>query len=144
MSGTRPSPVRKIRSTPARTPTWQPERSLHRSSAKMVPMKHALLVSFSAILLALPMAAQVKLTPAPGKVSVEIDGKPFTDFYMSGEAFKAQVTKPYLWPLRAPSGTYITRSWPMEEVAEEATEKKPSRNGPPRSEEHTSELQSRQ
>src|ERR1035437_2192749 len=98
--------------------------------ARMVPMKHPRLVFFSAALLALPLAAQVKLTPAPGKVSVEIDGKPFTDFYMSGEAFNAKVTKPYLWPLRAASGTYITRAWPMEDVPEEAAEKKPSRNGP--------------
>ena len=68
----------------------------------------------------------MKITPAAGKVSVEIDGKPFTDFYMSGEAFNAKVTKPYLWPLRAATGTYITRAWPMEDVAEEAAEKKPS------------------
>ena len=77
-------------------------------------MKHPHLVLFSVVLLALPIAAQVKITPAAGKVSVEIDGKPFTDFYMSGEAFNAQVTKPYLWPLRAASGTSITRAWPME------------------------------
>ena len=62
---------------------------------------------------------------------MEIDGKPFTDFYMSGKAFNAEVTKPYLWPLRAASGTYITRAWPMEDVQEEAGEKKPQRNGPP-------------
>src|ERR1017187_8885991 len=76
----------------------------------MVTMKHAYLVLFSAILLALPVTAQVKVTPSGGKVSVEIDGKPFTDFYMSGDAFHAKVTKPYLWPLRAASGTYITRA----------------------------------
>ena len=50
---------------------------------------------------------------------------------MSGKAFNAEVTKPYLWPLRAASGTYITRAWPMEDVPEEAAEKKPQRNGPP-------------
>src|SRR5436305_10767534 len=85
---------------------------------------HPRTILCSAVLLALPLAAQVKLTPAPGKVAIEIDGKPFTDFYMSGEAFGAKVTKPYLWPLLAPSGTAITRSWPMVEVPEEATEKK--------------------
>src|ERR1035441_4464259 len=100
-------------------------------SAKIVPMPPPFLVSFSALLLALPMAAQVKITPAGGKVSVEIDGQPFTDFYMSGEAFHAKVTKPYLWPLRAATGTYITRAWPMEDVPEEAAEKKPQRNAPP-------------
>ena len=80
----------------------------------MVPMPPPFLVLFSALLLALPIAAQVKVTPAPGRVSVEIDGQPFTDFYMSGEAFGAKVTKPYLWPLRAATGTYITRAWPMQ------------------------------
>jgi len=74
------------------------------------------LVLLSAAALALPAAAQVKMTPGDGKVSVEINGKPFTVFYMSGTAFDAQVTKPYLWPLRAASGTAITRSWPMEKV----------------------------
>jgi hypothetical protein len=87
-------------------------------------MKSAYLVLLSAAALMLPAAAQVKLTPGDGKVSVEINGKPFTDFYMAGKAFDAQVTKPYLWPLRAASGTSITRSWPMETVPEEAAEKK--------------------
>jgi hypothetical protein len=96
----------------------------------MNPMKFPL-VLFSAAALVLPAAAQVKLTPAEGKVAIEINGKPFTDFYISGKAFDAQVTKPYLWPLRAASGTYITRSWPMVEVDEEKGEKKPTRNGPP-------------
>jgi hypothetical protein len=68
------------------------------------------------LLAALPCAAQVKITPGAGKVAIEIGGKPFTDFYISG----AGVTKPYLHPLRAASGTYVTRMWPMEDVAEEA------------------------
>src|SRR4051794_27700158 len=100
-------------------------------SARMGTMKHRCLVLFSAVLIALPLAGQVKLTPTPGKVAIEIDGKPFTDFYMSGEAFNAKVTKPYLWPLRAASGTSITRSWPMVDVPEETAEKKPTKNGPP-------------
>jgi hypothetical protein len=74
---------------------------------------------FSAAVLALPASAQVKITPGAEKLSVEIDGKPFTDFYVAGTAFGAEVTKPYLWPLRAPSGTYVTRMWPMENVTEE-------------------------
>ena len=75
--------------------------------------------------------AQVKITQGDGKIAIQIAGKSFSDFYISGKAFDAEVTKPYLWPLRAPSGTYITRAWPMEDVAEEAGEKKPTRNGPP-------------
>src|SRR5437764_173279 len=93
-------------------------------------MKKPFLVVFAAVL-AVPAIAQVKVTSAGDKVAIESDGKPFSDFYMSGEAFGAKVTKPYLWPLRAPSGTSITRSWPMEDVPEEAPEKKPSRTGPP-------------
>src|SRR5689334_21492425 len=83
-------------------------------------MKHVTTILFFAALLAWPVAAQVKITPGPEKVSIEIDGKPFSDFYIAG----AEVTKPYLWPLRAASGTYITRMWPMEKVAEEESEKK--------------------
>ena len=58
---------------------------------------------------------QVKITPGSQKIAVEINGKPFTDFYLPGP----EVSKPYLWPLRAASGTYITRMWPMETIAEE-------------------------
>jgi hypothetical protein len=78
-------------------------------------MKHAFTLLFSAAILALPAAAQVKITPGPEKIAVEINGKPFTDFYVAGP----DVTKPYLWPLRAASGTYVTRMWPMANVAEE-------------------------
>lgn len=94
-------------------------------------MKQPRVLLICAAVMAMPLAGQAKVTPSGGKVSVEIGGKPFTDFYMTGEAFHAKVTKPYLWPLRAPSGTSITRSWPMEDVAEEAPEKKASKNGPP-------------
>jgi len=81
--------------------------------------KHAL-VCFAAAL-ALPAAAQVKITPGPEKIAVEIAGKPFTDFYVAG----SDVTKPYLHPLRTSSGIYVTRMWPMEKVAEEASIAKP-------------------
>jgi len=87
-------------------------------------MKSAPLTLLCAGALALPGLAQVKIVSQGDKVPVEIDGKPFTTFYVSGEAFNAKVTKPYLWPLRAPSGTSITRFWPMEQVAEEESEKK--------------------
>jgi hypothetical protein len=58
-------------------------------------------------LLACSIHAQVKFTQGPDRISVEIDGKPFTDFYTSGG-------KPYLHPLRAASGTVVTRLFPME------------------------------
>ncbi len=44
------------------------------------------------------------------RIQLTIDGKPYTDFYFKGP----EVTKPYLWPLRAPSGTEVTRKFPME------------------------------
>lgn len=64
--------------------------------------------------------AQVKITPGPEKIAIEINGKPFGDFYIAGQ----DVTKPYLWPLRAATGTYVTRAWPMENVEEEKDIKK--------------------
>ncbi len=67
-------------------------------------------------LAAAPSFGQVKITPGKEKIAVSIGGKPFTDFYVAG----AEIMKPYLWPLRAASGSYITRMWPMEDVAEEA------------------------
>jgi hypothetical protein len=79
-------------------------------------MKTAFSVLFVAALAALTLSAQVKITPGAEKISVEINGKHFTDFYAAGP----QVSKPYLHPIRAASGTYVTRMWPMEKVEEEA------------------------
>ncbi len=70
-------------------------------------------LAFALILLtALPLAAQVKFTPAAEKIDVEIDGKPFTTFYISGDA----APKPYLHPLRMADGLIVTRRFPMESV----------------------------
>jgi len=74
----------------------------------------------TAILLSCPAIAQVKLTPSADKIEISIHGKPYSTFYMTG----GDVTKPYLWPVRAVTGTSVTRSWPMETVAEEEKEKK--------------------
>jgi len=81
------------------------------------------LLSFLAAAAAMTISAsaQVKITPGDGKLTIEINGKPFSDFYFSGP----EVSKPYLWPLRAASGTYVTRMWPMEKVEEEAGIAKP-------------------
>ena len=64
-----------------------------------------------------PLCAQVKFTRATGRISVDIDGKPFTGFYIGPDA-----PKPYLHPLRAASGEIVTRRFPMEKVAGEATD----------------------
>src|SRR5215467_11421083 len=84
-------------------------------------MKIAILFPVFAALASMPLQAQVKITAGPEKVAIEINGKPSTDFYISGK----EVAKPYLWPLRAASGTYVTRMWPMEKVEEEASIAKP-------------------
>src|SRR5580765_4010593 len=68
-------------------------------------MKKVVLV----IVLTLPLWAQVKITQqGKEKISVEIDGKPFTDFYIGPET-----QKPYLHPLRSVDGKIVTRQFPM-------------------------------
>jgi len=64
--------------------------------------------------------AQVKITQETDRVRVEIDGKPFTDFVISG----GESQKPYLWPIRTANGVQITRHWPMEIDPSEPNEKK--------------------
>lgn len=71
--------------------------------------------SFLVFALALPLAAQVKVTQGTDRISVEVGGKPFTDFFVS-----ADVNKPYLHPLRSASGKVITRYFPMELVEGES------------------------
>jgi len=74
---------------------------------------------FYCLLLAMtPVLAQVKVTQNPGRISVDIDGKPFTELFVSGP----EVTKPYLHPLRAASGKIVTRAYPMAKVEGESTD----------------------
>jgi len=80
----------------------------------------ALGILLLAALVVSPAISQVTITPGPEKIDVAIHGEPFTTFFIAGD----QVTKPYLHPLRAATGTYVTRMWPMEEVAEEADTEK--------------------
>lgn len=63
-----------------------------------------------ALLLSFTLSAQVNIVKESGKIKVEIDGKPFTDFY-----FGPTDPKPYLHPLRSASGKIVTRRWPMEQ-----------------------------
>jgi hypothetical protein len=66
-------------------------------------------------LLALPAAAQVNVTQRTDRILIEIDGKPFGDFFIGADA-----VKPYLHPLRSASGVIVTRSYPMESVEGES------------------------
>jgi hypothetical protein len=63
------------------------------------------------LLLAAPLYAQVGIERGEGRISVTIDGKPFTTLHCGPET-----AKPYLHPLRAASGKIVTRHFPMENV----------------------------
>jgi hypothetical protein len=52
---------------------------------------------------------------ARDRISVDVDGKPFTTFH-----YGADNGKPFLAPLRSASGKIVTRHFPMEEVAGES------------------------
>ena len=62
-----------------------------------------------AVFLASTCGAQVRFTSQTDRVQVDIDGEPFTEFIFSGP----DVAKPFLFPLRAASGTYVNRMWPV-------------------------------
>ncbi|MBI4904198.1 MAG: PmoA family protein [Acidobacteria bacterium] len=70
------------------------------------------LTRFVPALLALPLLAQVNIKQAGDKISIEIDGKPFSDLYVGGEG----VRKPFLHPLRSATGKVVSRHYPMAQV----------------------------
>ncbi|MBI1896252.1 MAG: PmoA family protein [Acidobacteria bacterium] len=63
------------------------------------------------LLTAAPALCGVQFQQHEGRIDVEIDGKPFTSFFYGKDA-----PKPYLHPLRAPSGKVVTRGFPMENI----------------------------
>ena len=65
-------------------------------------------------MLTLPLCAQVKITKAQDRIAVEIDGKPYTSFFLSPDG-----NKPYVYPLSTAAGIVVTRHYPMEEFAGE-------------------------
>jgi len=75
------------------------------------------LAVLAALPVVFPLAAQVKMTQGENQIEVSIDGKPYTTFF-----YGPTVAKPYLYPLRAPSGVAVTRSFPMDKVAGESTD----------------------
>ena len=80
--------------------------------------RFALLVSLALCTTALPASAQVKLSQTPEQIAVEIDGKPFTVFYIAGK----DLNRPYLHPLRSASGTIVNRSFPAGQIPGESTD----------------------
>ncbi len=80
--------------------------------------------SFVLFALALPLAAQVKISQAGDRITVDVDGKPFTTLFIGADA-----PKPYLHPLRAASGRVVTRFYPMETTVEGETRDHPHHRG---------------
>ncbi|MEX0866695.1 MAG: PmoA family protein [Pirellulales bacterium] len=58
----------------------------------------------------------VKVTDSDGKISIEIDGKPFTQYIYQGH------NKPVLYPIYGPGQTPMTRSFPFEKRDGEAND----------------------
>ena len=67
---------------------------------------------------AVPAAGQVDVKQAPEQIAVQIDGKPFTVFYIGGK----DLNRPYLHPLRSASGKIVNRSFPAGQLPGETTD----------------------
>ncbi len=67
---------------------------------------------------AVPAWAQVKISQGSEQIAVEIDGKPFTVFYIGGK----DLNRPYLHPLRSASGKIVNRSFPAGQLPGETTD----------------------
>jgi hypothetical protein len=77
-----------------------------------------LLILIALMLIAVsPLAAQVKITQLADRITVDIDGKPYTAFYLAPNG-----GKPYVWPLSTASGIVVTRRFPLEKVEGEQTD----------------------
>lgn len=76
------------------------------------------LAAVLALSVAWPAAAQVKIAQSAEQIAVEIDGKPFTVFYIGGK----DLNRPYLHPIRAASGKIVNRSFPAGQVPGETTD----------------------
>jgi hypothetical protein len=86
--------------------------------ASGAPVRRVVLVMVLFLCGALPSAAQVTLTQSPDQIGVEIDGQPFTVFYIGGK----NLNRPYLHPLRSASGKIVNRSFPAGQLPGETTD----------------------
>lgn len=68
-------------------------------------VKTALMISTISMTLA---AASVELKRGQGQIEIMVAGKPFSTYY-----YAADSAKPYLMPLRTPSGVVVTRAYPV-------------------------------
>ena len=87
-------------------------------AASRGPMMPPALLAVLLLVTTLPASAQVRLTQGPEQIAVEIDGKPFTVFYIGGK----DLNRPYLHPLRSASGRIVNRSFPPGQVPGETTD----------------------
>jgi Family of unknown function (DUF6807) len=88
------------------------------SMASVARVKYLALFLVFSLSTALPARAQVKLTQNPEQIAVEIDGKPFTVFYIGGK----DLNRPYLHPIRSASGKIVNRSFPAGQLPGETTD----------------------
>jgi hypothetical protein len=61
-------------------------------------------------------AGEIAVREVGARVRVEIDGQLFADFNYR------DVARPYLYPIIGPSGERMTRDWPMDKAAKDATD----------------------
>jgi hypothetical protein len=71
-------------------------------------VKRLMLLGVLSLCSALPTWGQVTFTQGPEQIAVEIEGKPFTVFYISG----SDLNRPYLHPLRSPPAKLSTARSP--------------------------------
>ena len=83
----------------------------------MSPMKLAVFLAVS-LCTAAPAVAQVTITQGPEQIAVEINGKPFTVFYVAGK----DLNRPYLHPLRSATGKIVNRSFPAGQLPGETAD----------------------
>ena len=80
------------------------------------------LVQLAVILLAVgaahPAWAQVEVKRDAERITIDIDGKPFTVIYIAGK----DLNRPYLHPLRTATGKIVNRSFPAGQLPGETTD----------------------
>jgi hypothetical protein len=81
-------------------------------------MRLPVILAVSVPFLAGTVVAQMSVKVQDDRIHVDLKGQPYTDFIFKG----GEAMKPYLYPLRAPSGTIVTRRFPIEKAEGEPTD----------------------
>ncbi|MEX2140570.1 MAG: PmoA family protein [Pirellulales bacterium] len=84
--------------------------------ARLLAVMCATAIAATASVYSPPVRAEVTAEKSDDKVTIKIDGKLFTEYLTKSGS------KPILWPVIGPTGAPMTRSYPMEKVAGEATD----------------------